>query len=157
MKTGIILAGVVLSMTGTGAVTAGGAIDELNMGLSKTSVFDTPSPEPFEYSKSKPKHSELLPRAYPDLPPLIPHKVDGYLPITSEANECLDCHDEPRLIGKKKVKRTVPMPRDHYVDLRSSSDEMNEDVVGARYNCTQCHVPQSGAPPLVENTFQGSE
>lgn len=157
MKTATIIVGVVLSTVATGSVTAGSAIEDLNMGLSKTSVFDTPTPEPFEYSKSKPKHSELLPRAYADLPPLIPHKVDGYLPITSDANECLDCHDEPKLIGKKTKKKTVPMPRDHYVDLRSSSDEMKEDIVGARYNCTQCHVPQSGAAPLVENTFQGSE
>jgi len=43
------------------------------------------------------------------------------------------------------------------VDLRSSSDKMSDSVVGARFNCTQCHVPQSGAPPLVENTFKGGE
>lgn len=153
MKTGIILAGVVLSVTGTGAVTAADAIDELN---AASNVFDTPTPEPFEYSQTKPKKSELLPRAYATLPPRIPHRVDEYLPITAADNQCLDCHEDPDLIGKKK-KGKSPMPRDHYVDLRSSSDEMSEEIVGARFNCTQCHVPQSGAPPLVENTFQGSK
>jgi cytochrome c-type protein NapB len=156
MKTGIILAGVVLSVAGTGAATAGGAIDELNMGLSKTSVFDTPTPEPFEYSQTKPKKSDRLPRAYTDIPPQIPHRVDEYLPITAADNQCLDCHEQPDLIGKKKEGKS-PMPRDHYVDLRSSSDKMSDGVVGARFNCTQCHVPQSGAPPLVENTFKGSK
>lgn len=152
MNTGIILAGVVLFVTGTGAVTAADAIDELN---AASNVFDTPTPEPFEYSRTKPKKSELLPRAYADVPPQIPHRVDEYLPITAEDNQCLDCHEQPDLIGKAK-KGKSPMPRDHYIDLRSSSDEMSEEIVGARFNCTQCHVPQSGAPPLVENTFQGS-
>lgn len=156
MKTAIILAGAVLSAAGTGAVIAAEAIDELNMGLSKTSVFDTPTPEPFEYTRTKPKQSELLPRAYADIPPQIPHRVDDYLPITTDDNQCLDCHEQPKLIGKT-VKGKSPMPRDHYVDLRSASETMSDSVVGARFNCTQCHVPQSGAPPLVENTFQGSD
>ena len=156
MKTAIILAGVVSVTISTATVIAGEAIDELNMGLSKTSVFGTPTPEPFAYPQTKPKKSEPLPRAYADIPPQIPHDVEDYLPITTEDNQCLDCHELPKLVGKT-VKGKSPMPRDHYVDLRSSSDKMSDSVVGARFNCTQCHVPQSGAPPLVENTFKGSE
>ena len=153
MKTAIILAGVVSATISTVTVIAGEAIDELNMGLSKTSVFGTPTPEPFAYSKTKPKQSEPLPRAYADIPPQIPHDVEDYLPITTEDNQCLDCHELPKLVGKT-VKGKSPMPRDHYVDLRTSSDEMKKDIVGARYNCTQCHVPQANAKPLVENQFE---
>jgi nitrate reductase (cytochrome), electron transfer subunit len=154
MKTGIVLTGIVLLAAGGLTVAAGnGGIDELNMGLSKTSVFDTPTPEPFSYSDTKAGKSKVLPRAYPGIPPQIPHKIDTYLPITTEDNQCLDCHDKPNLIGKKNTAKS-PMSRAHYVDLRGSDDEMKGDVVGARFNCTQCHVPQSGAPALVDNTFE---
>lgn len=157
MNTGIVLTSLVLLAAGGPAVAAGNSgIDELNMGLSKTSVFETPTPEPFVYPKTKAGRSEALPRAYPGIPPQIPHKVDSYLPITIDNNQCLECHDKPNLIGKKDTRKS-PMSRDHYVDLRGSSDEMQGEVVGARFNCTQCHVPQSGAPALVGNTFQGSE
>lgn len=157
MKTEIVLTSIVLLAAGGLAVAAeNGGIDALNMGLSKTSVFDTPTPEPFSYSDTKAGKSKVLPRAYPGIPPQIPHKIDTYLPITVEDNQCLDCHDKPNLIGKKDTSKS-PMSRAHYVDLRGSGDEMQGEVVGARFNCTQCHVPQSGAPALVENTFQGGE
>jgi nitrate reductase (cytochrome), electron transfer subunit len=155
MKTGTVLTSVVLLAAGGLAVAAGNSgIDELNMGLSKTSVFDTPTPEPFSYSDTKAGKSKVLPRAYPGIPPQIPHKIDTYLPITAEDNQCLDCHDKPNLIDKKNTGKS-PMSRAHYVDLRGSDDEMKGDVVGARFNCTQCHIPQSGAPALVDNTFEG--
>ena len=38
--------------------------------------------------------------------------------------------------------------------LKKACDK--EEVSGSRYTCTQCHVPQSGAKPLVENTYSGS-
>lgn len=156
MKTAILLAGVLLVAFGTAATAADTAIDEMNMGLSKTTVFDTPTPESFRYPDTKPKKSKALPRAWQGIPPQISHLVDEYLPITVEDNQCLECHEIPKYIGKKK-KGKSPMPRDHYVDLRSSSDEMSQEVVGARFVCTQCHVPMSDAKPLVENTFQGGE
>lgn len=154
MKTGIVLTSIVLLAAAGLAVAAGNdGIDALNMGLSKTSVFDTPTPEPFNYSDTKAGKSKVLPRAYPGMPPQIPHKIDTYLPITAEDNLCLDCHDKPNLIGKENTGKS-PMSRAHYVDLRGSDDEMKGEVVGARFNCTQCHVPQSGAPALVDNTFE---
>jgi cytochrome c-type protein NapB len=157
MKTGTALTSLVLLAAAGLAVAAGNdGIDALNMGLSKTSVFDTPTPEPFVYPKTKAGKSEVLPRAYPGIPPQIPHKVNTYLPITVGNNQCLECHDKPNLIGKKGTNKS-PMSREHYVDLRGSGDEMQGEVVGARFNCTQCHVPQSGAPALVGNTFQSGE
>lgn len=157
MKTGNIFATIVLLVTGGLAVAAGNnGIEASNMGLSKTSVFDTPTPEHFSYADTKAGKSKLLPRAYPYIPPQIPHKIDSYLPVTAEDNQCLDCHDKPNLIGKKNTSK-IPMSREHYVDLRATGDEMQGDIVGARFNCTQCHIPQSGAPPLVENTFRGSD
>ena len=131
----------------------GGAIDELNMGLSKASVFDTPTPNPYSYSESRPGYNDPLPRAWEDAPPQIPHTVGNYLPVVAADNQCLDCHDVPRYIDQPKnmdrsVKSKSPMSRDHY-----ASNDLDE-VAGARFNCTQCHVPQSNAQPLVGNTYR---
>ncbi len=131
----------------------GGAIDELNMGLSKTSVFDTPTPDTYTYSDGKPGYNDPLPRAWEEAPPQIPHRVEEFLPVTAEDNQCLDCHDVPKYMDKpKNMDRTrkskSPMPEEHY-----ASSDMDE-LAGARFNCTQCHVPQSNAAPLVESTYK---
>jgi cytochrome c-type protein NapB len=131
----------------------GDAMDELNMGLSKTSVFDTPTPATHSYSDAKPGKNDWLPRAWDGIPPQIPHATEKYLPVVAADNQCLDCHDVPKYIGKPKnmdrtIKNKSPMSPDHY------ADESLETVAGARFNCTQCHVPLSDAMPLVENTFR---
>ena len=131
---------------------ASGPIEDLNMGLSKTSVFDTPTPDLYDYSDAKPGYNDRLARAWEELPPLVPHRTEEYLPVTIEDNQCLDCHDVPKYIDKplntdRTVKNKSPMSRNHYASMDL------EDLDGARFNCTQCHVPVSNAPPLVENTY----
>jgi len=153
MKTIPFLATLGLMVAISACASDGGAIDELNMGLSKTSVFDDPTPTTYDYSDAKPGKNDWLPRAWEGAPPQIPHRVEMYLPVVAEDNQCLDCHDTPKYIGKPKnmdrtIKNKSPMSRDHY-----ASAEL-EDVAGARFNCTQCHVPQSNAAPLVESTFR---
>ena len=152
MKTIPFLAtlGLIFSLTGPAF---GDAIDEQNMGLSKSSVFDTPTPSAFAYSDAKPGKNEWLPRAWDGIPPQIPHRTGMYLPVVAADNQCLDCHDVPKYIDKPKntdrtKKSKSPMSRDHY------ADDSLETVAGARFNCTQCHVPQSNAAPLVESTFR---
>ena len=131
----------------------GEGIDELNMGLSKTSVFDTPTPSAAAYSDAKPGYNDPLPRAWDSIPPQIPHRVEAFLPVLADDNQCLDCHDVPKYIDQPKnmdrtVKSKSPMSQEHY-----ATAEM-EDIAGARFNCTQCHVPQSNATPLVESTYR---
>lgn len=46
------------SVAAFNAPVMGDAIDELNMGLSKTSVFDTPTPGTFTCSDAKPGKNE---------------------------------------------------------------------------------------------------
>lgn len=128
-------------------------VDPNSLGLSKGSVFDAPTPKPVSYSDSKPKTTKRLPKAYSTLPPQVGHSFKEYLPITLEDNECLDCHDKRKLLKRKwKQGKKLPMPDDHYGSFEKKGGV--EDVAGARYNCTQCHVPQSDAPPLVENVFK---
>jgi len=128
-------------------------VDDASLGLSKGSVFDTPTPHPVTYSTSNPKKTKRLPKAYSTLPPQVGHTFKEYLPITAEDNQCMDCHDKRKLLKRKwRQGKKLPMPDDHYGTFEKKGGA--EDVAGARYNCTQCHVPQSNAQPLVDNTFR---
>ena len=137
----------------SGTDTGSKAIDELNMGLSKTSVFDTPTPAVYTYSDAKPGYNDRLAKAWDELPPQIPHRTEEYLPIVLDDNQCTDCHDVPKYIGRplntdRTIKNKSPMSKDHY-----ASEDLDE-ISGARFNCMQCHVPVSNAEPLVDNTYR---
>ncbi|MTI14820.1 nitrate reductase cytochrome c-type subunit [Sansalvadorimonas verongulae] len=83
---------------------------------------------------------------YVGQPPLIPHSIRGY-DITANSNPCLACHS---LENAPKFKAT-PIGVSHF---RDRDGHMLPDVSPSRYNCTQCHVPQKNAPPLIENLFK---
>ncbi len=133
---------------------SGQAVDDSSLGLSKTSVFDTPTPAAPVYSAPPPGAPVTAPaRYFPGAPPVIPHSVAGLVPITGKANSCLGCHDKPNMIGKKTKGLPTPMTASHYADLWTK-DKPSSKVSGARYNCDQCHAPQSDAKPLVRNTLE---
>ncbi len=100
-------------------------------------VFDAPDPG----------DSELAERSFENAPPVIPHNVDGLLPITGDENACADCHlpEEAADVG------ATPMPASHLYDIRRETQL--QGLSGANYNCTQCHTPQANTAELVENTF----
>lgn len=129
------------------------AVNDTDMGLSKTSVFDTPTPEQFKYSDKFPGTSQVLPRAYSGAPPQIPHNIDSFKPVTAKNNMCMGCHNNPSMRGKAVKGMATPMPESHYTDQRHTPDKVSDQIVGARYVCTQCHVPQADAKILVDNTF----
>ncbi|HEX9627805.1 MAG TPA: nitrate reductase cytochrome c-type subunit [Acidiferrobacterales bacterium] len=87
-----------------------------------------------------------IPRDYLQQPPLIPHHIDGYT-INARFNKCLTCHSWSKYkeVGATKISLT------HFKD-RGGTDL--SDVSPRRYFCTQCHVPQVDARPLVDNRFQ---
>lgn len=71
-------------------------------------------------------------------PPPIPHPVDGYL-VTRAENNCLECHDKPRDIGKKRAKgANVPAPASHYGGKLDAKPE----IAGSHFNCNGCHRPR---------------
>ena len=88
----------------------------------------------------------LIPRTFTGQPPLVPHTIAKYEPITIEENACLDCHISDDFKGKKMPK----MGESHFLKVNGK-----EKVNMARYECTTCHVQQVDAPPLVENNFVG--
>jgi nitrate reductase cytochrome c-type subunit len=69
----------------------------------------------------------------PTAPP-ITHPIDGYL-VTRQENNCLECHDKPRDIGRKRAKDApVPAPKSHYPSLEGKPE------IGADYfDCMSCH------------------
>ena len=153
---GIVACGMLL-FVGVGVAYGGQPIKADEMGLSKGSVFDTPVPMVYHESASQPGQSNLLPRAYLGAPPQIPHDVAAFLPITAQSNLCIACHNLPDQWGKKLVKgAATPIPPSHYTDLRNSPGKVGGSLVNARFTCNQCHVPQTDAPALVENTFSTS-
>jgi len=99
-------------------------------------------PEPKRFAKD----GEPIARDYVQQPPLIPHKIKGYR-IDRNSNKCLSCHSwkHYREAGATKISQT------HFEDRDKN---VLANVSARRYFCTQCHVPQAGARPLVENTFE---
>jgi cytochrome c-type protein NapB len=141
-----------------GSAYATAPIKTEEMGLSKTSVFDVPTPRVYHYSDAAPGANKLLPRAYLGAPPQVPHAVSDFLPITRENNLCVACHAQPDLWGKKvEAGMPVPIPATHYTDRRNAPDKVTDHLINGRYNCNQCHVPQTDAPALVENTFSNKK
>jgi cytochrome c-type protein NapB len=86
-----------------------------------------------------------IPRDYVQQPPLIPHTNEGYV-INLKFNKCLTCHSW----ANYKQAKATKISQTHFSD-REGNDLAN--VSARRYFCTQCHVPQADATPLVENTF----
>ena len=85
-------------------------------------------------------------RVYLDQPPLVSHAVDDY-PITKDANKCMDCHS----METYKKEKATKVSKTHF---EAADGKTLSNVSSRRHFCTQCHVPQVDAKPLVSNTFQ---
>lgn len=85
-------------------------------------------------------------RNYPMQPPTIPHQITDYH-IDLNSNKCLSCHSRRRTEESQAPMVSVT----HFMDRDGN---FLADVSPRRYFCNQCHVEQTDARPLVENTFQ---
>ncbi|MGC3937285.1 nitrate reductase cytochrome c-type subunit [Roseobacter sp. EG26] len=84
-------------------------------------------------------------RNYPEQPPVIPHKIDGYQ-IDTNYNQCLTCHARSAI----DVSQAPMVSITHFMDREG---QFLASVSPRRFFCTQCHVPQSEAAPKLDNTF----
>ncbi len=82
-------------------------------------------------------------------PPLIPHQIEGYT-VTPKFNKCMSCHSWT----KYKEANATKISQTHF---ESRDGMVMANISARRYFCVQCHVPQTNARPLVENTFQPVE
>jgi nitrate reductase (cytochrome), electron transfer subunit len=85
-------------------------------------------------------------RNYADQPPLIPHAIRDYQ-IDLNINKCLTCHDRRNVGGSQAPMVSVT----HFQDR---DGQTLGTVSPRRYFCTQCHVPQTDAKPIVGNSFR---
>lgn len=157
-------------------------VDETVLGLRKASLDDEEkiAPPAVKEDRPAPGAAPRFERSYVNAPPLIPHSVEGLLPITKDNNQCLGCH----MPDKAKAVGATPIPPSHFTDYRPETVLKNGElvkegkVVGlkgdignvgdiklakkkklnhlyeGRYNCSQCHVPQANIEPVVANTFK---
>lgn len=156
------------------------SVSEMSMGLRKTDLYseDTTTGTQADYNRPSPGTSTKFERAFKDAPPMIPHSVEGLLPITKMNNQCLGCHlpEVAPSVGSTAI------PATHFTNYRPSTT-MKEGVVlkegqvlgktmpntsdvviaettksdtlyQGRFNCTQCHAPQSKMRTSVANTFR---
>jgi cytochrome c-type protein NapB len=160
---------------GCAASSAGTASNESAQSLSlrKGDAFSEANvvPAKTKYSDKAPGTSKRIPRAFQDAPPMIPHSVEGLLPITAKNNACTGCH-MPEVAPAMKA---TPIPKSHFTNFRPKhnfdgkqftkaiDNYKNEVAISkpsdklsmARFNCSQCHAPQSeGTPLAAESTFK---
>ena len=149
------------------------SISEESLGLRKTDIYqeDDTTASKTEYRGAQAGESTKIKRAYQDAPPMIPHDVEGFLPITRTNNACIGCH-APDIAPAMAA---TPIPPSHYLDMRPRhicdgvkfrkriDNTKNETDVKklthlsqARFNCSQCHAPQSQGNPSVENLFEAN-
>ncbi|HFQ61195.1 MAG TPA: nitrate reductase cytochrome c-type subunit; periplasmic nitrate reductase electron transfer subunit [Epsilonproteobacteria bacterium] len=155
-------------------------VSEKALGLRKTDLYseDGITGVKTDYSRPAPGSSTKFERAYKDAPPMIPHSVEGLLPITRENNQCLGCH----LPEVAKSVGATPIPLSHFTnyrpdtvmkdgkvikegkvlgkDLGNTSDiklakaKKMKTLYEGRFNCSQCHAPQAKVKTDVANTFK---
>ena len=155
-------------------------IAEKDFGLRKTDLYDETDAEgdKTDYTRPAPGTSTKFERAFKDAPPMIPHSVDGLLPITRNNNQCVGCHmpDIAPAIG------ATPIPASHFTNYRPSTmmkegmvlkegqvlgstmantadikiaqAKKSDTLYQGRFSCTQCHAPQSNTKTDVANTFK---
>jgi len=106
-------------------------------------------------------------RSFENAPPMIPHTMEGFVPITAKANACLACH----LPAVAAALKATAMPKSHFTDYRPEvikqedlykvdaeegeviAKDMGANYNLARYNCTQCHAPQANTTVFIDNQF----
>jgi cytochrome c-type protein NapB len=146
-------------------------VSEESLGLRKTNLYEESAQtvgDKAVYATDAAGTSKKIARAFQDAPPMVPHDVEGMLPITINNNACTGCH-MPEVASAMGA---TPIPTSHFTNFRpaesyaikgeNTSDEKlanvsikkGDKLVGARFNCSQCHAPQSQGDLVVESTFQ---
>ena len=157
------------------SVGVGAEVSEESLGLRKTDLYseDSTAPSKTEYRSADAGASTKIKRAFQDAPPMIPHGTEGMLPIKIGNNACTGCHMPD--VAMYMDPKPTPIPVSHFTNFRpthnfdgktftKSIDNMKNEMSikktdrlqGARFNCSQCHAPQSQGNLAVENTFEAN-
>jgi cytochrome c-type protein NapB len=156
-------------------------VTEETLGLRKTNLYDEADDTTSiktDYSRPAPGTSTKFERAYVNAPPMIPHSVDGLLPITKSNNQCIGCHmpaeaksmgmgatpvppshmtnyrPDTKMDGDKVVKEGKELGKVNTSDLLIAKAKKSDTLYQGRFNCSQCHAPQAKIDTAVGNTFE---
>jgi nitrate reductase (cytochrome), electron transfer subunit len=110
------------------------------------------APEVKDYATKVPGVGQphLIARTFVGQPPMVPHTIDQYVPLTIEENACLECHITDELRGQK-----VPKIGQSHFSTTIKKKDGSPAVEMSRFQCDSCHVPQVDAKPLVDSKFVG--
>ena len=156
-------------------------ISEEMLGLRKSTLNDeNVKPDEGDFKRASAGSSDRFERAYVNAPPMIPHSVDGLLPITQNNNQCLGCH----MPAAAKGVGATAIPKSHFTnyrpdtvykdgelvkegkivglkgelgntsDIKLAKAKTSDKLYQGRFNCSQCHAPQANIKTAVANTFQ---
>jgi cytochrome c-type protein NapB len=145
--TGLSIAALALAGWMTSAGAAGEPVQTLR---GADAAVEDKAPEEKALMGKRPGLQKNLARSFKEQPPLIPHALQSFDEITLEENQCLSCHDEANYKKKK-----APLIGKSHFELKGGKPTKTVD--NARWFCTQCHVPQHDAPPLVDNEFKAAQ
>lgn len=154
------------------------SVSEKALGLRKTDLYseETTHGDKADYDRPAPGTSTKFERAFKDAPPMIPHSVEGLLPITKMNNQCLGCHlpevapsvgstpipathftnyrPETHMEDGKVLKEGMALSESNTADVKIAKTRKTDTLYQGRFNCTQCHAPQSKMKTSVANTFR---
>ncbi|MDP1524647.1 MAG: nitrate reductase cytochrome c-type subunit [Rhodocyclaceae bacterium] len=92
----------------------------------------------------------LIARTFIGQPPMVPHTIEKYVPLTADENACLECHITDELRGQK-----VPKMGESHLSKTFKRTDGKPAVEMSRFQCDSCHVPQVDAKELVDSKFVG--
>ncbi len=110
------------------------------------------APEVKQYAEKMPGvgQPQLIARTFLGQPPVVPHTVDKYVPLTMEENACMDCHQTAEIRGQK-----IPQIGESHFSKTLMTKKGKPALEMSRFQCDTCHIPQVDAKELVTNQFVG--
>jgi nitrate reductase (cytochrome), electron transfer subunit len=178
MKLGKLTLGIIAStiLLAVSTFAANSAVKEESLGLRKASVYseEKVTGDKTQYGTVAAGSSKKFDRAFENAPPMIPHDVEGMLPITISNNQCVMCHDP----AVAESMGAIPFPKSHLTSFRPETkltvdgtmlqngkhldntsdikvvEKSLDSLSGARFNCSQCHAPQSEGANTPKNNFK---
>ncbi|MFA6197234.1 MAG: nitrate reductase cytochrome c-type subunit [Sulfurimonas sp.] len=155
-------------------------VSEESLGLRKTALYaesNATHGDETKYGTGAAGSGYKIQRAFQDAPPMIPHDIEGMTPITIDNNQCVSCHmpevavsvgatsvppshlttfrpavaltKDGKLMNNGEVVDPAASSKANAISIKSNGDKLS----GTRFNCTQCHAPQSEGL-AVENNFK---
>ena len=132
-------------------LTDGKDAKDLNILRAANDVIDEDDIKLADINWTKPAagESKRYDRSFENAPPLIPHDLEGLIPITADNNMCVSCH----MPEVAKDVGATPIPKSHLYSIRNKKD-LEGKLSDDRLNCTTCHVPQANVEAKFKNNFK---